>query len=183
MIGNGEAELLNPVVKALLERRSIRHFTEETIPESILDMILKTGTYAPSGYNLQTWRFTVMTDKKEMADFKERIQTAAESNRVVFHGFNNPAVLILISNDKRAADGIQDSACAAENIMLAAHSYGIGSVWLNPLMTLCDVPEIRERLDEYKIPQTHNVWAMIALGYPAEEGKLLARKTNTIYRL
>ena len=64
--------------------------------------------------------------------------------------------------------------------MLAAWSYGIGSVWLNPLMTLCDEPEIRNLLDEYGIPQSHTVWAMVALGYPKAPGKLLAKKENVI---
>ena len=70
--------------------------------------------------------------------------------------------------------------CAAQNIMLAAHSLGLGSVWLNPLMTLCDEPEIRALLREFELPDTHIVWTMLALGYPAQEGRLLARRQNVV---
>lgn len=86
----------------------------------------------------------------------------------------------MVSNDKRNENSIQDSACAAENIMLAAHSYGIGSTWINALRTLCDEPEIREMLSLYGIPNNHIVWSMIAMGYPAKEGKTLAKKMNVV---
>ena len=62
--------------------------------------------------------------------------------------------------------------------MLAASSYGIGSVWLNPLMTLRDASPVKELLDEYKIPERHTVWAAIALGYPVADGTALAKREN-----
>ncbi len=61
----------------------------------------------------------------------------------------------MISNDKRNPDGCQDASCAAENIMIAANSFGIGSVWLNHLMTLRNVSPIKELLDDYNIPKEH----------------------------
>ena len=174
------SELLNPVICNLLARRSVREFTEKEIDKSLLDMILKTAVYAPSGHNMQTWRFTVLTSKESILRLKETARAESEKNKIHFYGFENPKILILVSNDRRNRDGCQDSSCAAENIMLAAWSYGISSVWLNPLMTLCDKPEIRNLLDEYGIPQSHTVWAMVALGYPKAPGKLLAKKENVI---
>ena len=52
--------------------------------------------------------------------------------------------------------------------LLAAHSFGIGSVWINQLRTLCDDPEVRALLDEFEIPSDHVVYGMAALGYPAD---------------
>lgn len=176
----GETELCNPVVRNLLSRRSIRRFKNQEIPEEILSMIVKAGIYAPSGHNLQTWRFTVIKNNQKILQLKEQIQNRAKEKKVHFYGFENPKYLILVSNDRRNPDGIQDASCAAQNIMLAAHSYGIGSVWLNPLMTICDEPEIRELLNTYSVPSEHIVWAMIALGYPAEEGNLLAKKMDVV---
>jgi len=173
-------DLMNPVICSLLARRSVRSFTEETIDGKILDMILKTGYYAPSGHNMQTWRFTVLKSQDKIKQLKEVTRVTAEEKKVHFYGFENPQVLILVSNDRRNQDGIQDSSCAAENMMLAAQSYGIGSVWLNPLMTLCDEPKIRELLNSYQIPVQHVVWAAVALGYPKAPGKLLAKKENVV---
>ena len=64
--------------------------------------------------------------------------------------------------------------------MLAAGSYGIGTVWLNALKTISDEPQIRELLDSYGIPKTHIVWSTIAMGYPAKEPKALAKKMGVI---
>lgn len=176
----GSVDLMNPVICNLLARRSVRSFTEQSIDDKMLDMILKTGYYAPSGHNMQTWRFTVLKSQEKIRQLKEIIRIKAAEQKVHFYGFENPKILILVSNDRRNKDGIQDASCAAENMMLAAQSYGIGSVWLNPLMTLCDEPEIRALLDSYQVPGQHIVWAAVALGYPKAPGKLLAKKENVV---
>ncbi len=173
---NQNDEYMNETIHTILSRRSVREFTEQEIPEKQLEMILKCGYYAPSGHNMQTWQFTVIRDHDKIEAFKELVRRVAEKQKVVLYGFENPKVLILVSNDKRNPNGIQDSSCAAENMMLAAQSYGIGSTWINVLRTLCDEPEIREALNSYGVPTNHNVWAMVALGYAKTPGKLLAKK-------
>lgn len=175
-----DINIMNPVIANLLSRRSVREFTDEAIDRRLLDMILKAGYYAPTGHNLQTWRFTVITSSEKIQQLKDTVKEQALKSNIHFYGFENPKVIILISNDRRNEDGIQDASCAAENIMLAAWSYGIGSVWLNPLMKLCDEPEIRQLLNEYDTPRHHIVWSMIAMGYPRTPGKLLAKKENVV---
>ncbi len=170
----------NPVVHAIFSRRSIRDFENRRIPRKILETIVKCGYYAPSGHNMQTWRFTVIRDQAAVRQLREAAGRAAKKNQVYFYGFKNPDVLILISNDVRNPYGIQDSSCAAQNIMLAAHSYGIGSVWVNVLMKLCSELEIRKILNSYGIPENHNVWAMLALGYPANRPAALAKKNDVV---
>lgn len=177
----GSVDLMNPVICNLLARRSVRSFTEQPINDKMLDMILKTGYYAPSGHNMQTWRFTVLKSQEKIRRLKEIVRVKAAEKKVHFYGFENPKVLVLVSNDRRNKDGIQDASCAAENMMLAAQSYGIGSVWLNPLMTLSDEPEIRKLLGSYQVPVQHIVWAAVALGYPKAPGKLLAKKENVVH--
>ena len=128
---------------------------------------------------MQTWRVTVIQDTEQISELKA-IVTECAKKKVLVHGWNNPVALILVSNDKRNATGIQDCACAAENMMLAAASYGIGTVWLNALMTLSDEPEVRELLNSYGIPERHTVWAMVALGYPDKKTPPIARKVNVV---
>lgn len=176
----GAAPVMNDVILNIRSRRSLRDFTEREIARSTLKMIVETGIYAPSGHNMQTWKFTVTQDPKKIAFFKKTVERVAKEKKVYFYGFNAPKAMILISNDRRNADGIQDASCAAQNMMLAAHSLGVGSVWINALMTICDEPEIRTLLREYGIPDTHIVWATLAMGYPANQGKMLAKKTGVI---
>ncbi len=172
--------LYNPVVQAILNRRSIRDFTEKDIPDDILDMILKCGYYAPSGHNMQTWQFTVVRKAEDIKKISTAAKEAASVENVYFYGFNNPKLLILVSNDDRNPCGCQDASCAAENIMLAAHSYGIGSVWLNPLVKLRNVEPVKSVLDEIGIPGNHTVWSMIALGYSVEKADIPRKKENVV---
>lgn len=176
----GKESLMNPVMQAIFGRRSIRKFKDDRIPGEVLDMILKAGYYAPSGHNMQTWRFTVIEDREKIARLKDATVRTAKEHKVYCYGFENPACIILISNDIRNDNGCQDASCAAENIFLAAQSYGIGSVWLNPLMTLRNEEPVKSVLDEFGIPARHTVWCMAALGYPLEEGRLLAKKKNVV---
>lgn len=178
--GQGESTEMNPVVSAIYGRRSIRDFQERRIPRQLLEQLVECGIQAPSGHNMQSWRFTVIRSRTEILRLKEILPSVAKRKKAYFYGFNNPDALILVSNDRRNPDGIQDSSCAAQNIMLAAHSFGLGSVWINVLMNLCDEPEIRPILHGYGIPDTHNVWAMIALGYPANHPDPLAKKENVV---
>lgn len=177
---SGDEKLVNEVVQNILSRRSIRDFTEEQVPKKMLEMILQCGYYAPSGHNMQTWKFTVIRNEEKIEQFRQVVEKAAKDRKVHFYGFNNPKTVILVSNDRRNPDGIQDSSCAAQNMMLAANSYGLGSAWINALMTLCDEPEVREMLKSLGIPDTHIVWSTVVMGYPTKAGKELAKKTNVI---
>ena len=177
---NGAEEMMNDTVQTILNRRSIREFTEQNIPKAYLEMIAQCGIYAPSGHNLQTWRFTVIQDQEQISNLKETTARVAKEKKVYFYGFQNPNAVILVSNDRKNKNAIQDSACAAENMMLAAQSYGIGSVWQNTLHQISDEPEIRELLQKYAVPDSHIVWAAVLMGYPAKQGKLLAKKMDTV---
>lgn len=170
----------NQVVRAILSRRSIRDFTDKPIPDGLLDMILKCGYYAPSGHNMQTWRFTVLKRREDINRLFDVTRIAADKKGVYVYGLNKPKVIVLVSNDNRNKYGCQDASCAAENMMLAAHSYGIGSVWLNPLMTLRDVNPVKSVLDDFGVPRNHTVWCMLALGYPEYAGKLLKKNDKVV---
>ncbi len=175
-----DLELMNPVMQTILSRRSIRRFTDRDIPDNILEMIIKAGYHAPSGHNMQSWRFTVLTKVEDIRKLKEAARESAEKAKVHFYGFENPKVVILVSNDDRNPDGCQDASCASENMMLAAASYGIGSVWLNPLMTLRHIEPVKSVLDSFEIPDNHTVWSSIALGYPTHQGQTLKKKENVV---
>lgn len=177
----GDEDLMNPVIQAILTRRSIRKFEDRPVPRAILDMILQAGYYAPSGHNMQTWRFTVVEDREKIRRLKEATLLTAREHHVYCYGFENPACIILISNDERNPDGCQDASCAAENILLAAHSYGLGAVWLNALMTLRKEEPVKHILDEFGVPKDHRIWCMAALGYPLGEGVLLAKNDKVVH--
>lgn len=180
----GQKSISNPVMDAILTRQSIREFNNQVIAKPILEELLKCAIQAPSANNMQTWRFTVIQDQAKIRLLKETIQDVIanrEGKKIKFYGFNNPNVVILITNDRRNENGAIDCALAAENLMLAAHSLGIGSVWNNALKNICAEEKIRALLADFGINKKHDVFASILLGYPADgETKKIARRTDII---
>jgi len=168
---------MNAIIENLLTRRSTRAFLQRQIPDNELNEILQAAIYAPSGMGRQTWKFTVLCNQEKIQQLAELI-----GRKLGRKGYDmyRPQVLIIPSNQKENPHGMEDNACALENIFLAAHSFGIGSVWINQLRTLCDDPEVRALLDEFEIPSGHVVYGMAALGYPADAPKKEIHKIGEI---
>ncbi len=159
---------MNPVMENILTRRSVRAFEDRPIPRQDLDEVVKAAVHAPSGMGRHTWQFTVVTDTKKIQQL-----SAAVEKELGREGYNMyaPAAIIIPSNEKASAWGMEDNACALENIFLAAWSFGIGSVWINQLRDICDTPAVRALLKEWGVPDDHVVYGIAALGYPAEPNK------------
>lgn len=170
----------NETLRAIMTRRSVRHFTEQPVAEEKLKAVVKAGLQAPVGKNLQTWKFTVLTKKEDIARLKEALPEAAKKAGTGVYGFFNPAAVILVSNDERNEDGCQSASCASENMLLAAHALGLGGVWLNPLMKLRHESPVEGLLDEWGIPARHIVWSMVCIGYPGEQPSEIRRREDVV---
>ena len=154
---------MNETMQTILTRRSVRNFTNEPISEDILTNLVDAAMHAPSGMCRKTWKFTVISNKEIIKKLAETIKKV--TNREVYDMYN-PTAIIIPSNDRESAWGRDDNACALQNIFLAAHSFGVGSVWLNQLSNICDEREVRTILTELEIPENHIVYGFAALGYP-----------------
>ena len=168
---------MNPVIENILTRRSVRAFNEKQIPRDELEQILKAATYAPSGMNRQTWQFTAITNHEKIQALAKIIEKVLDRKG---YNFYNPAVIVLTSNDRESCWAKEDNACALENMFLAAHSLGIGSVWINQLQNISNEPEVRAFLREVGIPENHEVFGIAALGYAEKAVNQDIRKTGII---
>lgn len=153
---------MNEVMKNILTRRSTRKFTDEQIPKEVLRDIVDAALHAPSGMGKQTWTFTVITNRDVIARLAETMRAALGREH---YDMYKPTALIIPSNLRESHLGRDDNSCALENIFLAAHSYGVGSVWINQLGAVCDDEKVRAMLDEFGIPSDHVVYGIAALGY------------------
>ena len=156
---------MNEVMKNILTRRSVRAFSDRPVERDVLDDIVKAALCAPSAMNRQTWKFSVVTNGKKIKELADAI--GEELGREGYDLYR-PTVLIIPSNDRNTVWGREDNACALENIFLAAHSHGVGSVWINQLQGISDRPNVRRVVDSFGIPAQHVVYGMASLGYPAQ---------------
>lgn len=72
-------------------------------------------------------------------------------------------IIVTVPEDYR--HGAVDTACVLENIFLAAHSEGVGSVWINQLKDCCNEPNVRAVLTSLGIPENHVCYGCAAIGY------------------
>jgi len=147
---------------AILSRRSIRKYTKKPVPEDLIKELLKAGMNAPSAGNQQPWHFIVINDHQildEIPKFHPYSQMLKEA-----------AVGILVCGDERLEKHkgywVQDCSAATENILLAAHSNGLGAVWLGIYPREERVAGIKKLLG---IPKPVLPLAIISIGYPGEE--------------
>ncbi len=149
----------------ILTRRSIRQFTDRPISEEDLHAILTAGMSGPSCVNARDWHFLVVQDRDILGKMADANGRPAEPLRQAAAG-----ILILGDLDRafeHAPDyWIIDASIAGQNMTLAAHALGIGSVWLGTYPQMRRVEAQRTLFD---LPETVVPHSILALGYPAEE--------------
>ena len=173
-------------LQAIITRRSTRRFEDRLPSRELLEQVIEAGRHAPSGHNNQTSHFIVITDRKvldELAVIVSGEFSAMEagpgtyvsmSNSIqrakkggyVFH-YNTP-VLIVVANRIGYGNAMADSACALENMMIAANALDLGSCWINQLHWLADNDRVRDYLKNIGLKDDETVTGALALGYSAD---------------
>ena len=149
----------NPVLDAIRKRRSIRHYIKQSIPDDRVHDILEAGRWAPSGLNNQPWRFVIIKNQSiletlsTMTHYTSIIKSSDTCLAVFFH---------LPSGYNRDKDMMGIGACI-QNMLLAAHSLGIGAVWLGEILNKKE--NVRSLLE---VSDDNELVAVIALGYSNE---------------
>ena len=116
---------MNEVTKVLCERRSIRKFKNEQIPRDILDEILKCGTFAPSGKNMQSAKIVVVQNKELIGEIAK--VNGSFVNKPGLNPFYDAPTLIIVFADKFVSTYIEDGSAVISNIINAAFSLDVDS--------------------------------------------------------
>ncbi len=164
-------------MELLTTRHSVRHYIDKPISKEDLMTIASAGTYAPSAMNRQTWQFTITRDEGLIAELASAISVVLDREN---YDMYRPKALIVTSNLADNHNGPEDNACALQNMFLAAHALGIGTVWINQLKGICDDARIRPILDKMQIPSNHVVCGMCALGYVAGHPRITEKDQSVI---
>ena len=149
--------------RAIMERRSIRSYTSDDVPQRLVDEALELASWAPSAGNLQSRDFMVIRNQQT----KDDLVVAALGQDFIAQA---PVVIVAVANLERVAHygdrgrelyAIQDAAAAIQNLMLALHERGLGTVWVGAF----DEKEAGRALG---LPEHARPVAILPVGYPAE---------------
>lgn len=174
---------MNKVIQAMRERRSIRKFKPERPSKEDIKQIIEAGLYAANGRGKQATTIIAVTNK----ELRDKI---SKSNREIggwdkgFDPFYGAPVILIVLADKACLTGIYDGSLVMGNMMLAAHSLGLGSIWIHRAKEEFELPEYRSLLKEIGIEGEWEGIAHCAVGYmDGELPQAAARKDNRVFWL
>lgn len=150
----------NPIRTAIQQRRSIRKYTGEPVSDELVTQILEAGRWAPSGLNNQPWRFIIIRDEHT----RKKLSACTRYSRIIQECTLCIAVYYHIPDGYNRDKDLMGIGAAIENMLLAAHSLGLGAVWLGEILN--QKGQVHELL---QTGQDDELMAVIALGYPAED--------------
>lgn len=119
---------INPTLETIFNRTSIRSYSDQKVEKDQIMTLLKAGMSAPSAVNKQPWAFMVIDNKELMEKIGDEFKNAGMIKKA-------SCAIIVCGDLKLALDGVaqefwvQDCSAATQNILLAAHSLGLGAVW------------------------------------------------------
>lgn len=194
---------MNETMQTILHRRAIRRFDKRQIDEELLQQILQAGLYAPSAGGKQGVIFAVCQDKEvnerlgktkransnpHMAtatNYVSREQPSIADDPKLTNAFYDAPTVITMFAPKNFLFSVNDCAVAAENMMLAADSLGIGSCYIGQGWTAFADSYGQEILRKWEIRTDYYAVMQLLLGYPKAEDKhpaAKARKNDRILR-
>ncbi len=162
---------MSDFMKIIQSRRSVRRYQEKDIPDEILNNLFEAARWAPSWANTQCWHFVAVKDRK----IKEKIQATVSSRNPSSLAIVNAPVLLVVCGQLKKSGFYNDQyptkfgdwfmydlGLATQNLCLAAHNFGLGTV----IVGLFDHDKVGEIVN---LPAEHEVLVLIPLGYPDHE--------------
>ncbi|RKI83664.1 diguanylate cyclase [bacterium 0.1xD8-71] len=172
---------MNEIMKAIKERRSIRKFKPDMPTKEALEQIIEAGLYAASGMGKQTV-ITIAVTNKEIRD------ALSEANRSIggweegFDPFYGAPVILIVLADKSSGTRIYDGSLVMGNMMLAAHSLGLGSIWIHRAKEEFETDQWQKLLADLGVEGEWEGIGHCAVGYiDGEIPKAAARKDNRVF--
>lgn len=175
---------MNETLKVLETRRSCRNFKPDMISEEELQEIVKAGTYAPTGMGKQSPLIIAVTNK----ELRDRL---AEENRKIggwkegFDPFYGAPVILIVLANKACPTYVYDGSLVMGNLMNAAESLGVASIWIHRAKEEFDSTEGKELLKKWGVTGDYEGIGHCVLGYalPGCTAECRPRKENYVYNV
>lgn len=157
---------MNAVIENMISRRSVKAYKPDMVPMELIEEVVKAGTYAPTGMNMQS-PVIVAVVNKEVRDHLSRMNAAIMgTSSDPFYGA--PVVLVVLA-DKNRPTAVYDGTLVMGNMLNAAHSLGLGSCWIHRAKEEFESEEGKALLKEWGLEGEYIGIGHCILGYPAKE--------------
>ena len=167
-------------MNTLLNRRSIRRYKEDQVPDELLDQVLTAGLYAPTGMNRQNIVMVAVRDKQTRDQLSRMNAAVMGSSNDPFYGA--PCVVVVLCDTARYT-WVEDGSLVLGNLMNAAHAVGLGSCWIHRAREMFDSEEGKALLRKCGLPETLRGVGNCILGYPDEVPADKPRKEGRIVKV
>ena len=172
---------MNETLKVLESRRSCRNFKPDMIKDEELKAIIKAGTYAATGMGKQSPIIIAVTDKKLRDEIMVANRKVANWGEVYDPFYGAPVILIVLAK-KDVPTYVYDGSLVLGNLMNAAESLGVASIWIHRAKEEFESDFGKNVLKKLGISDEYEGIGHCALGYAAEPPKEAApRKENYVY--
>ena len=171
---------MNDTLKVLEKRRSCRNFKSDMIPEETLEQIVRAGTYAPTGMGKQSPIILAETNKELRDQFSEENRKIMGAPVGMDPIYGAPVILVVLAN-KAVPTHVYDGSLVMGNLMNAAESLGVASIWIHRAKEEFESDFGKKILADLGIQGEYEGIGHCALGYAAEPAKeATARKENYV---
>lgn len=177
-------ETSNEVINAIMARRSVRKYLDKPVEHEKLEVVVRCGINAPSGSNKQPWVVRVVEDQQLINAvnevYKAKNAEAVSRDANFKNMFRNAPNIICVCTPAQGG-GDLDAGLLGENMMLAAHSLGLGTCCLGgPVRFLNAEPEAKFFLERLDIPEGYRLNYILAIGYPDEQPAAKPRDASKV---
>lgn len=172
---------MNSIIESMISRRSIRKYKADMVPKEIIDEIIMAGTYAASARGEQS-AIIISVTNKELRDKLSKMNAAIGGWNKDFDPFYGAPVVLIVLAKKDCINRVYDGSLVMGNLMLAAHSLGIGSCWIHRAKEEFESKEGKEILKALGINEEYEGIGHCILGYPEGASKEpVPRKDNYVF--
>lgn len=181
------------IIDCINNKRSVRAYTDEIISEETITNLIELGTKASTGSGMEPWGFVVIKDKNEIDSLSEMSKKYLMNNlekypylkqyenwlnNPEYSVFNHANTLLLVYGNKESHWYVYDCTLATGNIMLAAHSMGIGTCWIGFAEDTLNTKEFK---DKYGVPENYELVSPLSIGYLKTKMRPPKRKKPIIF--
>ena len=174
--------MTNQTIELMKTRRAIKSFNDQPVTEEQLDAILEAGIWAASGRGKQAPVSVAVTDP-------EIVSWMSKTNAGLMGGSGDPfygsKCVVVVFTDGELFTGVEDGSLVIGNMMLAAHSLGVGSCWIHRAKEVFETPEGRQLMKKWGVPDSYVGVGNCVLGFwdgeypglkPRREGRIIKVK-------